>query len=144
MKAYEKELLSYNSNIEITKDQYLSDERSYEQRTRNGQQQAKKDIKSGYDDGLSRYRLRCAHTLRDTNPFASSYMNEYNKERGYGIETPDLIKRHQEQMLRKHDGYDTYKYLREKREKEYQEWLLEKQKEEEEKEKQLCQKNQEN
>lgn len=83
MRAYEKELLSYNSNIGITKNQYLSDESFYEQRTRNGQQQAKRDIESGYGDGLNRYRLRCAHTFRDTNPFASSYMNEYNKERGW-------------------------------------------------------------
>lgn len=144
MKAYEKQLLSFNSNIGITKDQYLSDERSYEQRTLNGQQQAKRDIANDYSDGLSRYRLRCAHTFRDSNPFAASYMNEYNRERGNGIETPDLRERHQQQMLKKHDGYDTYKYLREKREKEYQEWLLKKQKEEEEKAKLLSQEKQEN
>ena len=41
-------------------------------------------------------------------------------------------------------GGATNESIWERREKEYQEWLLKKQKEEEEKEKQLCQKNQEN
>jgi hypothetical protein len=111
MKQYESELFTFNSNIEPTAEQYVSNNMSWDNRWKRGQEQAKQDMEEGYSSGLSRYRLRCAHTFKSTNPFAMSYMNEYNSKRGNGMQITSPRELHTQQMLKTKDTIETMQQL---------------------------------